>query len=616
MIYVKLITMERSARAGFPFLPGAAFLWSGAGFLIYGICQWAILALLSRHTGVAGFGEYSLALAIVTPIALLTGLQLRVVQGTDARGSFQFADYLGLRAIATALALAAVCVCAWGVGARRGIATLIFMVGAAKCVETVSDLFQGVLLQHDRHDLVGKSLVLRGVLAVGGFAAGILSTGSMVAGAAGTLAGCVLCLAAIDIPFARSTGDVPMKFRFDRLRELIRLTAPLGIVTGFAVLNQAIPRYFLEHWQGATAVGFFSAAYAIQSGLSLVTTAFAQSRVPALSRAAQSGDRSAFTRSFGRDLGVIAIFGLGGLGAALGAGRVGLRVAFGAAYEGQNELLVGMMLVGAIGYIGIGLWYGLMAMRQFDSQVGIQLTTTLVTFGACAWLVPSLGNSGAVIALACSAVVNCCVSAWILFRGPLPVKRFVDVLGSCAALVVFSPVIAITAVVVRWRLGSPVLFRQQRAGKDGALFSLLKFRTMIDGPFPDAERLTALGRFLRKYSLDEFPQFLNVIRGEMSLVGPRPLLPQYLARYSAEQMRRHEVKPGITGLTQISGRNALDWESKFKLDVWYVDHASLWLDLRLLVQTAWIVISARGISAEGNATAPEFLGNLSRNSCE
>ena len=193
-------------------------------------------------------------------------------------------------------------------------------------------------------------------------------------------------------------------------------------------------------------------------------------------------------------------------------------------------------------------------------------------------------------------------------------KRSFDLLTAIGLLVVLSPVLAAIAVVVRLLAGSPVLFRQRRPGLRGQLFTCLKFRTMTDARdangqlLPDGERLTPFGRFLRSTSLDELPELLNVIRGEMSLVGPRPLLPKYLNRYSPEQMRRHEVKPGITGWAQINGRNALDWNRKFELDLWYVDHRSLWLDLKILATTAWKVLRCVGISTPGHATMPEFVG--------
>jgi len=170
------------------------------------------------------------------------------------------------------------------------------------------------------------------------------------------------------------------------------------------------------------------------------------------------------------------------------------------------------------------------------------------------------------------------------------------------------------ALAVRLRLGVPVLFRQRRPGLHGQPFTLLKFRTMTGARdaagnlLPDAERLTPLGRFLRATSLDELPELLNVLKGEMSLVGPRPLLLEYLTRYTPEQARRHDVRPGITGWAQVNGRNALSWEHKFALDVWYVDHVSLGLDLKILVLTALRVLARQGISQPGHATMEEFLG--------
>ncbi|MEV1144939.1 sugar transferase [Micromonospora sp. NPDC049799] len=194
------------------------------------------------------------------------------------------------------------------------------------------------------------------------------------------------------------------------------------------------------------------------------------------------------------------------------------------------------------------------------------------------------------------------------------VKRAVDVVGAAALLLAALPVLVVVAVLVAAGLGRPVLFRQCRAGQYGRPFELVKFRTM-HAPDPrrgrasDGDRLTPLGRWLRATSLDELPTLWNVLRGDMSLVGPRPLLSHYLDRYSPTQARRHEVRPGVTGLAQVRGRNALSWEEKFEHDVWYVDNRSLRLDVRILVETARTVVRRDGISATGVATAPEFLGN-------
>jgi len=193
-------------------------------------------------------------------------------------------------------------------------------------------------------------------------------------------------------------------------------------------------------------------------------------------------------------------------------------------------------------------------------------------------------------------------------------KRAFDLLFAAAALAVASPLLALAAAAIRLRLGSPVFFRQRRPGLNERCFEIVKFRTMREAldpsgrPLPDAARLTKLGRFLRSSSLDELPELWNVIRGEMSLVGPRPLLPEYLPRYNQHQRRRHAVRPGITGWAQIKGRNALSWEEKLDCDVWYVDHQSLLLDLRILWLTLLAVLLRRGISHEGHATMPEFVG--------
>jgi lipopolysaccharide/colanic/teichoic acid biosynthesis glycosyltransferase len=189
------------------------------------------------------------------------------------------------------------------------------------------------------------------------------------------------------------------------------------------------------------------------------------------------------------------------------------------------------------------------------------------------------------------------------------VKRLMDVAGAATVLVLSAPVQVAVAGAIRLRMGRPVLFRQVRPGRDGRPFALVKFRTMRVGPGGDGDRLTPLGRFLRATSLDELPTMWNVLRGDMSLVGPRPLLMSYLDRYSPEQARRHEVRPGVTGLAQARGRNALSWEEKFALDVWYVDHRSLGLDLRVLAETVRAVVRREGVVAPGEATVMEFLGN-------
>jgi sugar transferase EpsL len=195
------------------------------------------------------------------------------------------------------------------------------------------------------------------------------------------------------------------------------------------------------------------------------------------------------------------------------------------------------------------------------------------------------------------------------------IKRVVDIVGASVGIILLAPVMLAVALLVLLTMGRPVLFRQQRPGLRGKPFTLYKFRTMRDARtasgelLPDELRLTTFGKWLRSTSLDELPELFNVLKGEMSLVGPRPLLMEYLPRYSPEQARRHEVKPGITGWAQVNGRNALSWEEKFRLDVWYVDRWNLWLDMKILLLTIWKVLKREGISAEGSATMPVFTGD-------
>lgn len=196
-------------------------------------------------------------------------------------------------------------------------------------------------------------------------------------------------------------------------------------------------------------------------------------------------------------------------------------------------------------------------------------------------------------------------------------KRIFDILGAGIGLLLLFPVMIIVSLMIRRQMGSPVFFRQPRPGHDGKPFQMIKFRTMRDAvdangnPLPDAERLTSLGRFLRSSSLDELPELWNVLKGDMSLVGPRPLLMEYLPLFAPEQARRHDVRPGITGWAQINGRNAISWDEKFALDVWYIDNRSLLLDLKIIWLTIRQVIRREGISAAGEATMSKFTGNRS-----
>ncbi len=196
------------------------------------------------------------------------------------------------------------------------------------------------------------------------------------------------------------------------------------------------------------------------------------------------------------------------------------------------------------------------------------------------------------------------------------IKRLFDIAAASSALVVLAPVYAVTAYKVKKNLGSPVLFRQVRPGLDGKPFEMLKFRSMKDAVdsegnvLPDSERLTDFGKRLRDSSLDELPELWNVIKGDMSLVGPRPLLMEYLPLYNDEQKRRHHVRPGITGYAQVNGRNAIGWDEKFALDAWYVENQSLWLDIKILAKTVKKVVIKDGISAEGEATMPKFTGSM------
>jgi lipopolysaccharide/colanic/teichoic acid biosynthesis glycosyltransferase len=196
-----------------------------------------------------------------------------------------------------------------------------------------------------------------------------------------------------------------------------------------------------------------------------------------------------------------------------------------------------------------------------------------------------------------------------------PIKRGIDILGAAVGLVVLSPLLVLIGATVAVATGLPVFYRQDRAGRHGRVFRLIKFRTMTVSDRGDGEsasdeyRLTPVGRFLRRSSLDELPELINVLRGEMSLVGPRPLLTEYVPLYDREQARRHEVRPGITGWAQVNGRNALNWAEKFAFDVWYVDHVGFLLDMRILGATVWQVVRGVGVSAEGHATMPRFTGS-------
>lgn len=194
-------------------------------------------------------------------------------------------------------------------------------------------------------------------------------------------------------------------------------------------------------------------------------------------------------------------------------------------------------------------------------------------------------------------------------------KRLFDIIASLLGLLLLSPILGFVALQVCRKLGAPVFFRQARPGKNGKIFQMIKFRTMLDlyddqgKPLPNEQRMTEFGRWLRSTSLDELPELWNVLKGDMSLVGPRPLLCEYLELYTPEQARRHEVRPGVTGWAQVNGRNAISWEDKFELDVWYVENKSFWLDIKILVMTVLKVFKRDGIAHEGNVSMPRFKGN-------
>jgi len=212
---------------------------------------------------------------------------------------------------------------------------------------------------------------------------------------------------------------------------------------------------------------------------------------------------------------------------------------------------------------------------------------------------------------------------FFLFPKGVPViKRLLDILFSLLVLVLFSPILILISLLVLITLGTPILFRQKRPGYKSKIFEIFKFRTMRSGldqdgnPLPDEQRITSLGKALRSISLDELPEVINILRGEMSWVGPRPLLVEYLDRYNTEQIRRHDVLPGLTGWAQIHGRNVLTWEDKFTLDVWYVDNWSLWLDIKIFFMTIWKVITREGINQAGHISAEVFMGNKENSGTE
>ncbi len=194
------------------------------------------------------------------------------------------------------------------------------------------------------------------------------------------------------------------------------------------------------------------------------------------------------------------------------------------------------------------------------------------------------------------------------------IKRLFDIFVSLMALILLSPIWLLTAYLIAKNLGKPVLFRQKRPGKDGKIFEMVKFRSMLDStdaqgtPLPDEQRMTPFGSKLRSTSLDELPELWNVLKGDMSLVGPRPLLVEYLPKYSPEQARRHNVKPGITGYAQVNGRNAISWDERFEMDVWYVENQSFWLDIKILFQTVTTVLKKDGVTQEGHVTMEPFKG--------
>jgi lipopolysaccharide/colanic/teichoic acid biosynthesis glycosyltransferase/O-antigen/teichoic acid export membrane protein len=625
---------------------GGNFAWTLSAGLVYALAQWGVLVLYARLGTMELVGEFALGLAITAPVMLLARMQIRTLQATDAQGAYRFEHYLGLMVLTVLGGVLLCCAITWVAGYSARASLVIALLALAKGFEALSEVFYGALQRAERMSLIARSIIAKSVLSVVLVALALWTTGSSAVAVAALGLSWALVLILFDAQAYRSEfkGERPWRWLWQtpwreqgvRLKSLLGLAYALGITALLSSLRPNVPRYILEAHFGQTELGMFAAlAYFTVLG-GRVVQSLGQAVTPRLGRYHAEGDQRRFGRMLAGFTAGAALVGVCAIAGSVLLGRWALTLFYGAAYAQNLKLFVWLMVAAALEYLCVSLQMGLTAARELKAQVLMLVGSTVVVALGSAWWVPSVGPVGAAWALTLGWLVELVCSAGLTVRAwrrlgtqerehmhrqagaGLFLKQCIDRLAAAVGLLCLSPVMGATALIIWATMGRPALFRQVRPGRGGRLFQLVKFRTMLEAkgadghPLPDAQRLTRTGQLLRAASLDELPQLWNVLRGDMSLVGPRPLLVEYLPRYSSDQARRHEVLPGITGWAQVNGRNTLDWDERFRLDVWYVDHWSLALDAKILALTLLRVVQRQGISYAGDATMFKFLGSATQ----
>lgn len=600
--------------------------WTAAGNVAYGAAQWGILVALARLGGAEVLGVFALALAVTAPLMVAGRLELRTVLATDAGRAHPLGHYLRLRWVSGAVALAGSVVAALALGYRDGLLLVVVLVGIGKVGEAMSDVAFGRLALEGRHDLVGRSHLVKAVASFGAVTGVYAATGNLAWSCAALAAAWWILYLVQDLPAARRMAAedrrapaTPEGRGWGELLALALVCLPLGAATLWVSLRTSLPRIVVEDQVGTAAVGILAAIAALGVVGGRLVLSVNQALAPRLVIGSQSGESSGPRQAAAAMMGVALAVGGAGILAAAVAGEPILRTLYSDEVSAYAHVFLLLAVAFTLEYLATAVRVVLTARRRIRGQGSVTALSLAVVAALALLLVPGAGLIGVAWALIAGAAVELAgvlllLSAGSRARAP-EAKRIFDVAVALPLLLLLSPVLLVIALAVRLTMGAPVLFRQERPGLDGRIFTLVKFRTMRHAtdargrPLPDERRITRLGRFLRETSLDELPGLWNVLLGHMSLVGPRPLLPEYLPRYTPRQARRHEVRPGITGWAQVNGRNAPGWEERLAMDVWYVDNRSFLVDLRILLLTPLRVLSRRGVSQAGHATVEPFQGS-------
>lgn len=396
------------------------FSWTFTGNFVYAVCQWGILVMLAKLGSPEIVGQFTLGLAVTAPVIMLTNLQLRIVQATDAKKQYRFSDYLGLRLISTALALLVIAVISLSGGYRWEISLIIFLIGLAKAFESISDVFYGLIQQHEQMDRIAMSLMIKGPLSLLLLSIGVYISGGILWGVVGLIFAWAVVLFGYDIRsgilMLKQRSQLQPRWRWKTLAHLIWLCLPLGLVMMLISLNSNIPRYFIERYLGERELGIFAAiAYLMVAG-SMVMNALGESAIPRLAKYYAEGDRIAFRTLLLKLVGIATLLGGAGVLVAVVAGRQILTILYRPEYAEHTNLFIWLMVAAGINYISSFLGYGMTAARYFRIQMPLSAVVASISAIACLWLLPKWGLLGAAIALLIAAIIQAGLSLAVILH--------------------------------------------------------------------------------------------------------------------------------------------------------------------------------------------------------